>query len=245
MRVVVFLICLMILLGQGSFCSQNENEAKEALEGINSLDAAYKITDEEAFKLVEAARSASPKTAVESYAESEKTTKVATETEVEDALPLASVFDASTLGYMICYPGDWVYETPTSHQIVFSGKEGTEAYYSTVSIQNILSAKEGGKYESVAEVADDVVEQLKTGASEMNIYDEKPFSYNMKDGHVLKGLEFKMEYVRQSRKFRQWLIILQRPSGEAFHIWSYTSPEDRYNTYYDIARKMLESWDIN
>ena len=41
------------------------------------------------------------------------------------------------LGYAIDYPGDWMMEKPTAFSTVFSGQQGTEAYYATVRIQNV------------------------------------------------------------------------------------------------------------
>ncbi len=158
---------------------------------------------------------------------------------------LEGAFDGGTLGYTIRFPADWIYDTPSSYQVVFSGKKETPAYYSTVSIQNILSAKQGGRYKDASEVADGTIGQLNQEASAVKISDEKAFIYTTKDGKKLRGLELKAEYARQDKKFRQWVVIVPRPSGETFHVWSYTSPEDLYNTYYGTAQLMLDSWVIS
>ena len=201
----------------------------------------------ETASLVEAAKEAARDTALKQAAaasDAQAAAGYAVTVEAIEASGLAAAFDASTLGYMIRYPGDWMYDAPTSYQVVFSGKEGSDAYYATISIQNVLSARDGGKYRDPSEVADGVIGQLNMGASDVTIYDDRPFVYSAKDGSTLKGVEMKVEYTREGRKFRQWIVIVPRPAGEAFHIWSYTSPEDRYNGYARTAQLMLDSWEI-
>lgn len=153
-----------------------------------------------------------------------------------------NVFDGKNLGFVISYPAGWVYEQPTPYQIVFSGAKGTDAYYSTVSIQNILSTKKGGKHADVASVVGTFKQQFGTGASDVKVYDEKPFVYRMDSNRILEGVEFKAEYTRQNERFKQWLIVIPRVSGEAFHAWSYTSSPNQYDTYLPAAELMLGSW---
>lgn len=163
-------------------------------------------------------------------------------TEKQDSA--ANVFDQEGLGYKMSYPADWIYEAPTQYQIVFSGKEGTPAYYSTVSVQNIASLGLGGKHDDVDSVKRSVIDQLNSNSTDVKIYDEKPFSYLKADKKSLNGLEFMVEYTRDKDRFRQWIIVVERGGKEVFHIWSYTSPIEQYDAYSDVARDMLNSWTI-
>lgn len=228
-KMLPIIVCILALTAAGVAAAQGDTEAGETAS------------------LVEAAKEAARDTALEQAAAAgavQAATDEAAVVEATDAPGLAAAFDASTLGYMIRYPGDWMYDTPTNYQVVFSGKEGTDAYYATISIQNVLSARDGGKYRDPSEVADGVIGQLNMGATDVTIYDDRPFVYTAKDGSKLKGVEMKVEYTREGRKFRQWIVIVPRSAGEAFHIWSYTSPEDRYNEYARTAQLMLDSWEI-
>ena len=48
----------------------------------------------------------------------------------------AQRFSDPAAGYSIAYPIDWMIDRQSTHTIIFSGKEGSHAYYATVSIQN-------------------------------------------------------------------------------------------------------------
>lgn len=154
------------------------------------------------------------------------------------------VFQEKGFGYSIRYPADWIYTKSSSFTVVFSGKEGTDAYYSTMSIQNIASTKIGGKYENIDSVIDNLKVQFGTSSQNVRIYDEKVFIYTTMDGIRLSGKEFKAEYTRQGGDFRQWVIVVPRSAGDIFHIWLYTSPVNQYNTYLKTAEVMLRSWEI-
>lgn len=157
--------------------------------------------------------------------------------------PSYNVFKDENFGYQINCPADWVCEKPSNYSIVFSGKEGTGAYYSTVSIQNVASVKMGGKHRDVESVVNSQKSQLTAGAVNTKIYDEKNFIYALKN-KKLKGIEFKTEYIRQKENFKQWIIVIPHPKGQLFYVWSYTSPIDQYDEYFKIAKAMLGSWKI-
>ncbi len=74
--------------------------------------------------------------------------------------------------------------------------------------------------------------------------DGVPFFYRMDSNRILEGIEFKAEYTRQNEHFKQWLIVIPRVSGEAFHGWWYTSPPNQYDTYLLAAQLMLGSWTL-
>lgn len=221
------------------------NAAHTAAETNNLIEAAKEAYSDGASKEASGHAADNAEPALAQHEDLLQAETVSVVPEKTDSPSLDGVFDANTLGYMIRYPEGWVYETPTAHLVVFSGNKGSEAYYSTVSIHNIMTAREGGKYTDMSEVADGIVGQLNVGAAGVKIYDEKPFMYTMKDGRRIKGLELKAEYVKQDSAIKQWVVIIPRPSGEAFHVWSYTSPADTYDKYHSFARLMLDSWEIS
>ena len=152
-------------------------------------------------------------------------------------------FQEGSFGYTINYPSDWVYTKPSQYTVVFSGKEGMDAYYSTVSIQNIASSKAGGKHENVDSLAKSLKDQITTGAENGKISDEKAFDCSA-DGEKLTAKGFKAEYARQGENFKQWVVVVQRADGKAFHVWSYTSPAAQYDTFLGTAQAILDSWAI-
>ena len=234
-KLSALIVCVAVVWCAGS-CAAQDKQGTE--EGADLVEAAR-----------EAVLAARPVSAVPRPAEPagqpQAETAQAPVAEEQKATGLEGAFDGGALGYTIRFPADWIYDTPSSYQVVFSGKKDSPAYYSTVSIQNILSAKQGGRYKDASEVADGTIGQLNQEASAVKISDEKAFIYMTKDGKKLRGLELKAEYARQDKKFRQWVVVVPRPSGETFHVWSYTSPDDLYNTYYGTAQLMLDSWVIS
>jgi hypothetical protein len=156
---------------------------------------------------------------------------------------LGKVFKEKGFGYTIEYPADWIYTTQSAHTVIFSGKKETEAYYSTVSIQNLLSTKhKEGQYKDVDAIIEEYEKQLKT-AQDARIYHPEPFVYK-KDVVTLTGKQFMAEYTLRGERYKQWMIIILRNDGEVFHTWFYISPVKRYDTYLGIAKAMLDSWVI-
>ncbi|MCX5811673.1 MAG: hypothetical protein NT178_03910 [Proteobacteria bacterium] len=152
------------------------------------------------------------------------------------------LFQEQGAGYNIEYPYDWTY-AKSGTTFVFSGLSGTKAYFSTVSIQNLLSTKaKVGKYQNVDAVVSDLLNQLET-AKEFKRSGIEPFPYS-KGSMQLIGKHFIVEYIRDGERFRQWIIVLPRPKGEAFHAWFYTSPITQYDEFLGIAKAMLNSWII-
>lgn len=161
----------------------------------------------------------------------------------EPSIALGNTFPESEFGYTIKYPSDWVYTKSSKYTVVFSGKEGTDAYYSTVSIQNIAPSQAGGLYKDVDSLLKAMEDQITTGAENAKIIDEKVFDCSA-GGEKLTGKGFKTEYSRQGENFKQCLIVVQRADGKAFHVWSYTSPAPQYDTFLKVAQAMIDSWVI-
>lgn len=157
--------------------------------------------------------------------------------------PPVKIYHEKGAVYTIEYPHDWVYEKAGSIAVVFSGPSGTKAYYSTVSIQNLLSKMvSGGRYQNLDALISDILGQLSKakGFRRSNI---EPFDYS-KGSIKLTGKQFVAEYQRDGESFRQWCIMIQRPKGDAFHTWFYTSPVTQYDEFSGIAKTMLDSWTI-
>ena len=160
-----------------------------------------------------------------------------------EEVSLPNIFQEQGFGFTIRYPADWIYIFDNEYTVIFSGMEGTPAFYSTVNIQNVASTKLGGSYTDLDSVVSDFKNQL-ASASQGKIYNEKTFIYPMRDGHELMGKQFTAEYYLQGTKFKQLQIVVPRSNEEFFHCWAYTSPIDQYDTYFAIAQAMLSSWVI-
>jgi len=151
-----------------------------------------------------------------------------------DTVELENLFYEQSFGYSIRYPNDWIYTKPREFSVVFSGREETPAYRSTVAIENLLSAKVGGKYESVRAVVDAYKCELVTAAEDVCIHTS---DYPAGDGYIA-------EFTYQGETLRQWRIVIARGNGNIFHTWAYASPIEQYDSYLPIARAMLDSWTL-
>ncbi len=85
---------------------------------------------------------------------------------------LTNMFDEKNNKYSIKYPASWMYEQPEKETVIFSGKKGTSAFYSTVNIQTVLSKKSGGKYSTVEEFIDSLKSQISEKATNGKILDQ-------------------------------------------------------------------------
>ncbi len=159
-----------------------------------------------------------------------------------EKVSLKNTFQEDKFAFSIRYPGDWSYDI-SGYIVTFSGKKDTPAYYSTVSVQNLASVKNGGTYENVDSVINDIKNKLGT-ASNTRFHNENAFIYTMENGEKLTGKQFTSEYTYQGEDFKQLQIVVPRSDGLAFHAWAYISPVDQYNTYLGIAQAMLDSWVI-
>ena len=157
---------------------------------------------------------------------------------------LQNIFQEEGFGYTIRYPGDWLYEA-SGFTVIFSGKEGTAAYYSTITIQNLASTQmEGGIYENVDSAIGDFKQQLTATGKNIKVYNEKAFVYAMGGGEELTGKQYIVEFVHQGENLKRLRIVVPRSGGNLFYAWAYTSSIDQYDAYLGVAEAMLDSWVI-
>jgi hypothetical protein len=148
------------------------------------------------------------------------------------------------LGYAIDYPGDWMMENSAAFTTIFSGRQGTEAYYATVSIQNVKPQIASGPKQAMVGVLGDLKAKLSAGAGELAYLAEGPFLYD-RQGVRLEGHQFMVAYVKEGQRFRQWTVVMPRSSGTVTHIWSYASQDQRFDDFRSIAEGMLRSWTLD
>jgi hypothetical protein len=159
----------------------------------------------------------------------------------EEAPPLPYTFDLPRFGYSIRYPVGWDIEHPADFTTVFGGKFGTEAFHSTVSIQNVAPPKSGNPLESGSEVFKDMLRQLEKEAADSSVQAVKSFIL-ARGENSLAGYQLVADYTKKGELFRQWLVVLPRRDGSVVYVWSYTAPGEDFATYLPIAKAMLDSW---
>jgi len=152
-------------------------------------------------------------------------------------------FAETGYGYSIQYPGDWQVTKPTETTATFSGKKGTDAFQVVVNIQNVRPAKVNTPFEAAGQVLADLKSSLARDAADFSIIGEKSLTY--KNGNLsLAGRQMVVMYTYGGQRYRKWALVLPRPAGTVAHIWSYTAPDSRFQTFRPIADAMLKSWTI-
>jgi hypothetical protein len=159
------------------------------------------------------------------------------------AIGRAKHFIDSGAGFSMDYPPDWRVSTPSPFTVVFNGAPGTAAFDATVSIQNVKPPNGNAKLGVVQAVLADLKAKLKANAAELSYFGEKPAAY-VKAKRRLNGVEFQATYSIDRVRYRQWTLIVPRPTGGIAHIWSFAAPESRFNSFRPTVEAMLRSWTI-
>ena len=157
--------------------------------------------------------------------------------------PALKRFTDPGLGLSIQYPGDWIFVRPSPHGVVFSGGEGTEAYFSTVSIRNVDLPRAAGPDQAATAALRDLKAEISATTAGARFHGEGTLVYESK-GLFLQGLQFMAIYSLDGKRFKKWTVIIPRPTGTVVHIWSYTSPAGQFDTYTPEAEAMRKSWVI-
>ena len=152
-------------------------------------------------------------------------------------------FTEPRLGYRISYMPGWIYEMPSDLSVMFSGTDDTDAYWATVSIQNVAPPEAESTMHAVAKIVDQIQMQFAAQAPDVVFDSAGPYVYK-REGVFLLGREFFADYDQDGVRFRQWSIVLPRPSGRVAHIWTYRAPFGRFDVYLPIAEAMLRTWTI-
>jgi hypothetical protein len=145
--------------------------------------------------------------------------------------------------YSIQYPDNWYFEKTDEYSIIFSGKKGTPAYYSTVTLQVLPTKKAGGIYTG----AKDIIADLKTQIKDKTV---KPVYIRSGDAELptnikeYKGQYFEVSYTYKNTPMKKMQFVLMSPDGTKGYSWSYTASADRYQVDLPVAQAMYESWAI-
>lgn len=147
------------------------------------------------------------------------------------------------LGFAVAYPDGWIAVREGPFLVVFSGREGTEAYRATVSIENVRPPGAGTPTAATAAVLADFKMRLARAVPDIRTEAETPIFRGAGDKRI-EGSQFLVNYSHGGEMFRKWVAIMRRTAAPVVHIWSYTAPRDRFDQFRPVAEAMLESWTI-
>lgn len=157
--------------------------------------------------------------------------------------PAVRRFAEHRLGYAIEYNPEWVLEQPTGEAIMVSGAEGTDAFYATVSIQNVAPPDAETAVQAASMAMDQIRMQFEKHAKDVIFERQGPYVYK-RDDVFLVGQEFAVAYSQGRQAYRQWSVVVPRPEGNVAYIWSYRAPAEQFARYMKTAERILASWVI-
>ncbi|MCG8510334.1 MAG: hypothetical protein MI741_13985, partial [Rhodospirillales bacterium] len=163
--------------------------------------------------------------------------------ENNDALQGGRKFAELRLGYSLEYDVEWILERPSPEAIMLSGPEGSDAFFATVSVQNVAPPHAESPVQAASQIMDQLHDQFEKGAKEVVFSHEAPYIYQ-KDETFLLGRELGVTYVKDGERLRQWTIVVPRPNGKVAHIWSYRAPAAMFERFLPVAQSILSSWTI-
>ena len=158
--------------------------------------------------------------------------------------PTIRRFTERRLGYAIEYDPEWVLERPSGEAIMLSGPEGTDAFYATVSIQNVAPTNARTAVQAASMAMDQIHAQFEKHAKDVTFERQGPYVYQ-KDEVFLVGQEFMVAYALGKQAYRQWSVVIPRPEGNVAYVWSYRAPAEQFARHMRTAERMLASWEIS
>lgn len=177
---------------------------------------------------------------IEEAAQDAKADKV----EEASAMLLTKTFDNKESHYVIKYPTSWEYDSSSQGTVIFSGRQGTPAYYATVNVQTVLTKKTGGEFKNVKEFINDIKKQAKKESRNVTFLESGPYNMKLENGDKLEGEYLVFAYGYRGESFKQWQIVLRRQDGQVFYAWAYTAPTEIFDRYHEVAKSMLVSWQV-
>ncbi|CAM3013677.1 TM2 domain [Legionella steigerwaltii] len=152
-------------------------------------------------------------------------------------------FDNKGNKYSLKYPSNWESIKSGKGTVLFRGKNGTNSFHTTITIQTLLTKKNKGRYSTIQEVKDDLKSQIFANTTEPKLLaqGEMELPQNPKRFH---GEYLIFTYKYKDKEYKQMYIIISRDDGLAFYTWSYSSLIKQYDADLPTAKGMYESWTI-
>ncbi len=155
----------------------------------------------------------------------------------------ANKFSKPSFGYSMLFPADWEQSSQQGMTMMFSGRQGTPAYTSIVSVQNVNPPSVEGSGDALARAITDLKNNFNQSVPTIEFTIDQPWVYN-RGGVQLHGRELNASYKHAGETFRKVIFVIPRPNQPVVHIWSYTAPEKDFQTYQPLVEQMLRSWTI-
>jgi len=152
-------------------------------------------------------------------------------------------FADARYGYTIDYPGDWEADKPSATIATFSGPKGTDAYLARIIIQNVQPPVATTVAQATEWTLADQKGLLDREARDVVLLMEQPLTYKSAR-FSLAGRQMLVTYSFGGERYRRWIIVVPRPKGTVTHVWIYSAPDAKLETFRPVADAILKSWTI-
>ena len=160
-----------------------------------------------------------------------------TETDSLDGLQAIS-YENQDLGIAVKYPANWIYDEG-ENVVTFSGAEGTDEFFTTLTIQNLLHGDLG--YPDIQSVFEDVEGQIKGAGGEILTVEEDIYYISEMECPIIN---FEAVYTMEGEENRQIVTIIEREDHDIFHMITYHAAEDLFENSFDIATNIFNSLEL-
>lgn len=160
------------------------------------------------------------------------------------AAPKVRRFAERRLGYAVEYDPDWILERPSGEAIMLGGPEGGDAFFATVSIQNVAPPQAETSVQAASMIMDQVRAQFDKQLKDVVFERQGPYIYK-RDDVLLLGQELVVTYTQDGQPYRQWSLVVPRPEGKVAYLWSYRAPAAVFARFLPNAEAILKSWAIS
>lgn len=155
----------------------------------------------------------------------------------------ATKFSEPGYGYSMLFPSDWMRTGADNMTMMFSGRAGTPAYTSIISIQNVQPPGAKNSGDALKRAVADLKANLHRSVPGVEFPVDQPWVYQR--GKVqLHGRELNAIYMHAGQRFRKIMFVIARPVQPIAHIWSYTAPDEDFQDFQPLAEQVLNSWTI-
>jgi hypothetical protein len=154
-------------------------------------------------------------------------------------------FSDAALGYSIQYPNDWSFEKTDSVTVLFRGPKEKNMSDVTLDIQNLTSSNRGGKYTDNNDVVKDLKNKVKSMDKNVVFNDISDITFKRSDGMELIAKGFAAKLFAQGKNYVFMYIVVPHGDSLTFHTLEFMAPADTFDKYSDLAKSILETWQIN
>jgi hypothetical protein len=151
-----------------------------------------------------------------------------------------TMFADREFGLSVTYPEAWTADRASPHSVLFSGPEGSEAYYATVRLDRVTVPPGGDPRQSIADVVSDVRRQINAETRNPVFMIDRPYRHRH-GGMASVGHEVLAAFTYRGQRFRRWLVVLPRPAAPEAYVWNFTAPDATFDRYREIAAGILDS----